>query len=76
MFSVILTSLYENSETRGEMEASSSDGLLMNPSCFRELKQAEKGSVPPKPVIPQVYPYTGIGSVSSLKNTLLQFSPL
>ena len=71
-----MTSLYENSETRGEMEASGSDGLLMNPSCFRELKQAEKSSVPPKPVIPQVYPYTGIGSVSSLENTLLQFSPL
>lgn len=30
----------------------------------------------PKPVIPQVYPYTGIGNVSSLENTLLQFSPL
>ena len=76
MFSVIMTSLYENSETRGEMEASGSDGLLMNPSCFRELKQAEKSRVPPKPVIPQVYPYTGIGSVSSLENTSLQFSPL
>ncbi|KAM9668085.1 fibrous sheath-interacting protein 2-like [Dama dama] len=76
MFSVIMTSLYENSETRGEMEASGSDGLLMNPSCFRELKQAEKSSDPPKPVIPRVYPYTGIGSVSSLENTSLQFSPL
>ncbi|OWJ99391.1 hypothetical protein Celaphus_00009528 [Cervus elaphus hippelaphus] len=76
IFSVIMTSLYENSETRGEMEASGSDGLLMNPSCFRELKQAEKSSDPPKPVIPQVYPYTGIGSVSSLENTSLQFSPL
>ncbi|KAI4554749.1 hypothetical protein MJG53_020048 [Ovis ammon polii x Ovis aries] len=75
IFLVIMTSLYENSE-RGEMEASGSDGLLMNPSCFRELKQAEKSSVPPKPVIPEVHPYTGIGSVSSLENTLLQFSPL
>ena len=76
MFSVIMTLLYQNSETRGEMEASSSDGLLMNPSCFRELKQAEKSNVPPKPVIPQVYPYTGLVGVSSLENTLLQFSPL
>lgn len=27
-------------------------------------------------MIPQVYPYTGIGNVSSLENTLLQFSPV
>ncbi|XP_057573554.1 fibrous sheath-interacting protein 2-like [Hippopotamus amphibius kiboko] len=76
VFSIIMTSLYENSETRGELEASGSDELLMSPSRFRELKQAEKRSVPPEPVILQVYPYTGIGSVTSLENTSLQFSPL
>lgn len=76
MFSIIMTSLYENSETRGELEASGNEELMMNPSCFRELKQAEKRSVPPEPVIPQVYPYTGIGSVTSLENIVLQFSPL
>ncbi|KAB1252624.1 Fibrous sheath-interacting protein 2 [Camelus dromedarius] len=76
MFLIIMTSLYENSETRGELEVSGSDELLMNPSSFRELKQEGKRSVPPETVIPQLYSYTGIRSVTSLKNTLLQFSPL
>ncbi|XP_072812453.1 fibrous sheath-interacting protein 2-like [Vicugna pacos] len=76
MFLIIMTSLYENSETRGELEVSGSDELLMNPSSFSELKQEGKRSVPPETVIPQLYSYTGIRSVTSLKNTLLQFSPL
>uniref|UniRef100_A0A8D1LAM1 Fibrous sheath-interacting protein 2 C-terminal domain-containing protein n=1 Tax=Sus scrofa TaxID=9823 RepID=A0A8D1LAM1_PIG len=76
MLSIIMASLYKNSETRGGLEASSIEELLMNPSCFWELKQAEKRSVPPEPVIPQVQPHTGVGSVTSLENTLLQFSPL
>ncbi|XP_034861581.1 fibrous sheath-interacting protein 2-like [Mirounga leonina] len=75
MFSIVMTSLYEKNETRGELEASGRDELLVTPSSFRESKQAER-SVPPEPVILRAYPYTGSISVTSLENTLLQFSPL
>ncbi|XP_034504749.1 fibrous sheath-interacting protein 2 isoform X2 [Ailuropoda melanoleuca] len=76
MFSIVMTSLYEKNETRGKLEASGHDELLMNPSNFQESKQTERRSVPPEHVILRVYPYTGIRSVTSLENTLLQFSPL
>nr|XP_044619157.1 fibrous sheath-interacting protein 2-like [Equus asinus] len=76
MFSIVTTCLCENNETRGELDASGSDELQMNPSCFRGLKQAETRSILPDHVIPQVYPYTGIRSVTSSENILLQFSPL
>ncbi|XP_030885958.1 fibrous sheath-interacting protein 2-like [Leptonychotes weddellii] len=75
MFSIVMTSLYEKNESRGELEASGRDELLVTPSSFRESKQAEQ-SVPPEPVILRAYPYTGSISVTSLENTLLQFSPL
>ncbi|CAD7682740.1 unnamed protein product [Nyctereutes procyonoides] len=74
MFSIVMTSLYEKNETKGELEVSGHDELLVNPSCFQELKQAER-SVPLEHGILQIYPYTGIRSVTSLENTLLQFSP-
>lgn len=75
MFSIVMTSLYENNKVRGELEASGSDELLVNPSYFQDLKQAER-SVPPEHVILQVCPSTGIRSMTSLENTLLQTSPL
>ncbi|XP_072599617.1 fibrous sheath-interacting protein 2-like [Vulpes vulpes] len=74
MFSIVMTSLYEKNETKGELEVSGHDELLVNPSCFQELKQAER-SVPLEHGILQIYSYTGIRSVTSLENTLLQFSP-
>ncbi|XP_072673892.1 fibrous sheath-interacting protein 2-like [Canis lupus baileyi] len=74
MFSIVMTSLYEKNETKGELEVSGHDELLVNPTCFQELKQAER-SVPLEHGILQIYPYTGIRSVTSLENTLLQFSP-
>ncbi|XP_058147116.1 fibrous sheath-interacting protein 2-like [Dasypus novemcinctus] len=72
MFSIVMTSLYKNNETKGELEASGNDELQMSLSCFRGLKQAEKKSVPPKHVIP----HAGIRTVTSLETTLLQYSPL
>ncbi|XP_032699229.1 fibrous sheath-interacting protein 2-like isoform X2 [Lontra canadensis] len=75
MFSIVMTCLYEKKETRKELEASGHDELLLNPSSFQESKQAERRSVPPEHVILRVCPYTGIRSVTSLENTLLQFSP-
>ncbi|XP_047570917.1 fibrous sheath-interacting protein 2-like isoform X5 [Lutra lutra] len=75
MFSIVMTCLYEKKETREELEASGHDELLLNPSSFQESKQAERRSVSPEHVILRVCPYTGIRSVISLENTLLQFSP-
>lgn len=38
MYSVVVISLYENNETRRELEASGSDELPMNLSHFRGFK--------------------------------------
>ncbi|XP_023381266.1 fibrous sheath-interacting protein 2-like [Pteropus vampyrus] len=76
MFSIVISSFCDNNETRGELKASGSNELVINPSCSRVLKKAEKRSVLPEHVIPKVYPQAGIRSVTSSENTLLQFSPL
>ncbi|XP_077003058.1 fibrous sheath-interacting protein 2-like [Tamandua tetradactyla] len=72
MFSIVVTSLYKNDETSGKFSASGKDELQMNTSCFRGLEK----SVPPEYVIPQVYTYTGISTVTALETTLSQYPPL
>ncbi|MBZ3886124.1 Fibrous sheath-interacting protein 2 [Sciurus carolinensis] len=76
MFSIVVTSLYENKESKRELEISGSDELPMKPSCFRGLKEAEKRSSSPGRVISQVYSFRVLRSVTSLETTLLEFSPL
>ncbi|XP_008571569.1 PREDICTED: fibrous sheath-interacting protein 2 [Galeopterus variegatus] len=76
-YSVVVTSIYENNKSRGEVEISNSkDTLPMKPSCFRETKQAGKRSNPHRYVIPQIYSYADSQSVSVLENTFLQYPPL
>ncbi|KAM9180291.1 fibrous sheath-interacting protein 2-like [Dugong dugon] len=76
MFSIVIASLYENNETKGELQASNNDESPVTPSHFRRSKETEKRSVPLKHVLPRVYPYTGIATVTSLEISCLQHSPL
>nr|XP_051683469.1 fibrous sheath-interacting protein 2 isoform X2 [Oryctolagus cuniculus] len=76
MLLVVLTSLYENNETRSELEASGSDKLLMNVSCFKGVKQAEKRRAFPEHLIRRGYPFTGTKNVTSMETTSLHCFPL
>ncbi|KAG3272913.1 fibrous sheath-interacting protein 2 [Ictidomys tridecemlineatus] len=76
MFSIVVTTLYENKDSKRELEIPGSDESPMKPSCFRGLKQAEKRSPPPECVTSQVYSFTDFKSVILLETTLLELSPL
>ncbi|XP_069326020.1 fibrous sheath-interacting protein 2 [Eulemur rufifrons] len=75
MYSVIVTSLYENNKSREVETSDNNDSLPLKPSRFRETKQAE-GSNSSKYVTPQVYSCADSQNVSVLENTFLQNSPL
>uniref|UniRef100_A0A8C5YY53 Fibrous sheath-interacting protein 2 C-terminal domain-containing protein n=1 Tax=Marmota marmota marmota TaxID=9994 RepID=A0A8C5YY53_MARMA len=76
MFSIVVTTLYENKDSKRELEIPGSDESPMKPSCFRGLKQAEKRNPPPECVTSQVYSFTDFKSVILLETTLLELSPL
>uniref|UniRef100_A0A8C6DHC7 Fibrous sheath interacting protein 2 n=1 Tax=Moschus moschiferus TaxID=68415 RepID=A0A8C6DHC7_MOSMO len=70
MYSVIVTSLYENNEG----EPADKNILPKKPPCVRETK-AGIGSSVIRFVLPQVYPYADSRNISLLENTFLQYSP-
>ncbi|XP_049727195.1 fibrous sheath-interacting protein 2-like isoform X3 [Elephas maximus indicus] len=75
MFSIVMTSLYENNETKGKLEAPGKDKSPVTPSHFRRLKD-EKRSILPEFELPRVYPYSGITGVTPLETVWFQHCPL
>ncbi|XP_005373396.1 PREDICTED: fibrous sheath-interacting protein 2 [Chinchilla lanigera] len=77
MYSVIVTLLYKNGESRGEGETPfKNDTLLTKSLCFRGTKQAGKRSNSPRCGIPEVCSTADSHTASVLGNTFLQSSPL
>ncbi|KAM6174698.1 fibrous sheath-interacting protein 2 [Erethizon dorsatum] len=77
MYSVVVTLLYKNNESRGEGETlHKNDTLPMKSLYFRETKQAGERSNSPRCGIPELCPNADSQNVSVLGNTLLQYSPL
>ncbi|KAI4544022.1 hypothetical protein MG293_004288 [Ovis ammon polii] len=70
MYSVIVTSLYENNEG----EPADKNILPKKSPCVRETK-AGIGSSVTRFVLPQVYPYADSRNSSLLENTFLRYSP-
>ena len=70
MYSVIVTSLYENNEG----EPADKNILPKKSPCIKETK-AGIGSSVTRFVLPQVYPYTDSRNISLLENTFLRYSP-
>uniref|UniRef100_A0AC11DI83 Fibrous sheath interacting protein 2 n=1 Tax=Ovis aries TaxID=9940 RepID=A0AC11DI83_SHEEP len=70
MYSVIVTSLYENNEG----EPADKNILPKKSPCIRETK-AGIGSSVTRFVLPQVYPYADSRNSSLLENTFLRYSP-
>ncbi|XP_075861853.1 fibrous sheath-interacting protein 2 [Microcebus murinus] len=76
MYSVVVTSLYENNKSREVETLDNNDSLPLKPSWFGETKQAGEGSNSSRYVTPQVYSCADSQNVSVLENTFLQYSPL
>nr|CAI9693524.1 unnamed protein product [Rangifer tarandus platyrhynchus] len=70
MYSVIVTSLYENNEG----EPANKNILPKKSPCIKETKAAIGSSVT-RFVLPQVYPYADSRNISLLENTFLRYSP-
>ncbi|XP_036621234.1 fibrous sheath-interacting protein 2, partial [Trichosurus vulpecula] len=76
MYSVVLTSIYENGETEREVSATGNkDILVAKTPSFSVATLSEKRSEPSQALMPQTYPHSSVKNVL-LEDTVLHCSPL
>ncbi|XP_053453727.1 fibrous sheath-interacting protein 2 [Nycticebus coucang] len=75
MYSVVVTSIYENNKRKETEMTDNKDPSLLKPSRCRETKQAGERSNSPRYAVSQVRSYADNQNVSVLEKLFLQYSP-
>ncbi|XP_078004174.1 fibrous sheath-interacting protein 2 [Phascolarctos cinereus] len=76
MYSLVVTSIYENGETEREVTATGNkDILVAKTPCFSVSKLSEKRSEPSQALMPRTCPHSSVKNML-LEDTLLHCSPL